>query len=286
MQHITEYLHSFDGTRLFMQSWMPDDAPRAVVAVVPGWSDHSGRYGNLVEALVPQKIGVYGLDLRGHGQSDGQRGHVNQWDEYLHDVHTYLNKLEQDYPDTPLFLMGHSMGGLVVMSYAIHHPDRKLYGIVVSSPLLAEPNVSPVIGALTRGLSGVLSRVAPRLSLDPGTDPNAVSRDPEVVARYEADPLGHNRATPRFAVEMRKTQQFILANLDAICYPLLLFYGSDDALVPPHVSREIFALVGAADKTRHEYADNRHEPINDLDKERVLSDIAAWLFARIGSAQS
>jgi len=169
------------------------------------------------------------------------------------------------------------MGGLIVMEYAIHYPNRKLNGLIASAPLLSEPNVSPVMRELAR----VLSRVAPRLSLDPGTDPTTVSRDPEVIARYEADPLGHKRATPRFATEMRQAQAFVLANLEAIRYPFLLFYGSADKLVPPHVSRETFAQVGAEDKTRYEYADNRHEPINDLDKERVLNDIAAWLTGHI-----
>lgn len=275
VEHRSEYLHSEDGTRLHVQSWLPVGDVRAVVAVIHGWSDHGGRYGNVVEHLLPHGYAVYTLDLRGHGLSDGQRGHIGAWDEYRQDTHTVVNLLERQHPGTPLFLMGHSMGGLTVMEYAIHHPTRRLNGLVASSPLLAEPNVPGVLKLAGR----VLSRVAPSFSLNPGADAATISRDPAVVAAYERDPLVHARATPRFSTEMSAAQEFVLANLDGVLYPFLLLYGSDDQLVPPHVSRTMFAQVGAADKTRHEYDGGYHELFNDFVKAQMLEDLTTWLDA-------
>lgn len=274
--HDTQYIRSADGTQLHVQSWLPQHT-RAVVGVVHGWSDHSGRYGNVVDALTPHGCGVYAVDLRGHGLSEGQRGHINTWDEYRGDVHAFLDLLEATYPDTPLFLMGHSTGGLIVLEYAIHHPARRLNGLIASAPLLAEPNVPGVVKLLGR----VLSRVAPSFSLDPNADPNTISRDPAVVAAYKSDPLAHSRATPRLSTEMSAARDFVLANLDGITYPFLLMYGSADGLVPPHISREMFAHVGAADKTRHEYDGGYHELFNDLCKDEMLGDLVAWLDAHV-----
>jgi alpha-beta hydrolase superfamily lysophospholipase len=263
-EHRSEYLHSEDGTRLHVQSWLPAGGVRAGVAIVHGWSDHGGRYGNVVEHLLPHGYAVYALDLRGHGLSDGQRGHIGAWDEYRQDVHTLVTRLEREQSGAPLFLMGHSMGGLTVMEYAIHHPTRRLNGLVASSPLLAEPNVPGVLKLAGR----VLSRVAPSFSLNPGADAATISRDPAVVAAYERDPLVHARATPRFSTEMSAAQEFVL-----------LLYGSDDQLVPPHVSRAMFAQVGAADKTRHEYDGGYHELFNDFVKAQMLEDLLTWLDA-------
>jgi len=274
MKHQTEFLRSADGTQLFMQSWLPPDrTPEVVVGLLHGWSDHSGRYSNVVERLLPEGFGVYGIDLRGHGKSDGQRGHVNRWDEYREDAHAFVTLLERRYPQTPVFLIGHSMGGLVLLEYAVHHPGRALAGMVVSSPLLSTPNVSPAL----RTVGQVLSRVMPRFSINPGTDDNTLSRDPKTTNEYAADPLVHQRVSARASTEMSQAQAFTLHNLDAARYPLLLIYGDADQLVPPHVSREVFADIGAADKTRHEYEGGYHELFNDIIKQQVLDDVLAWL---------
>ncbi|MEL6149291.1 MAG: lysophospholipase [Chloroflexota bacterium] len=277
MNHDNKTIRSADGTELHTQWWLPTDGLRAVVALVHGWSDHSGRYMNLVDRLVPVGIGVQGIDLRGHGRSTGQRGHINAWSEYRADVDALLNDVEAHFGDVPLFLFGHSMGGLVVMDYAIHHPNRQLNGLISSSPLLEQPNVSPAFVRVAK----LLSRVAPNLSLNPGADPNTVSRDPAVVEKYSADPLGHNRSTPRFGMEMLATQAFVMANLDGIQYPFLLYYGTADALVPVQVSQTVLPGIGAADKTRFEYDGGYHELINDIIKAQVLDDVAVWLEAHI-----
>lgn len=269
-------ISSLDGVSLYVQQWQPDTPPRGVIAVIHGWSDHGGRYGNLVDALLPQGYAVHALDLRGHGHAAGQRGHIFHWREYRGDVMAFLNTVQAEHPDSPLFLFGHSLGGLIVMDYVIHHPDAPLSGIILSAPLLAEPNVPRGLVLLGK----LLSRVWPTFSLSPGADPKTLSRDEGVVQRYIDDPLVHSLATPRFSTEMARTQASVLANLDAIQMPLLLIYGAADALVPPDVTRKMFNNLGATDKTQHEYPGGYHELLNDLDREVVTADILAWLSNR------
>lgn len=274
MKHETEFLRSTDGTELHLQHWQPDaQRPRAVVGIIHGWSDHGGRYKHVVEHFVPAGLAVYALDLRGHGKSDGQRGHVDRWADYRADAGTFISLLESRLPETPIFIMGHSMGGLVLLEYAVHHPKHDLNGIIASSPLLSKPNVMPGLTQIGR----VLSRLVPRFSINPGASKNTLSRDPTTAIKYEKDPLVHQRVSARASVEMSGAQDFTLDNLDAVRYPLLLMYGDDDQLVPPHMNRETFEHIGAADKTRHEYEGGYHELFNDIIREQVLADTLDWI---------
>lgn len=278
MHHRTASLRSLDGTALQYQVWLPEDTPpRAVVSIVPGWSDHSGRYQTVVDALVPAGIGVYAVDLRGHGHSAGKRGHINSWEDYRGDAYALVGMVREQHPDIPRFLFGHSMGGLVTLDFVIHHPEQGLRGLICSAPFLASANVSPVMAFLGRALS----RVYPNLSLDPGAAPGSISRDPAVIAENDADPLAHNLATPRLSTEINATQAFVLGNLDAVRLPYLLMLGSADPLVPPHVSRDKFKDIGSEDKTIHEYEGAYHEVFNDYGKEQFMSDLIVWINAHI-----
>ena len=279
MSHYTTgQFPSTDGTQLMYRAWSPASPPRAVVALVHGWSDHAGRYEGLANTLTEAGMTVYAMDLRGHGLSDGQRGHVNRFEAFRQDVYSFLRTLRHQYPaGPPLFLLGHSLGGLITMDYAIHFPDEPLQGVIASSPLLSQPSVSPVMVGLLR----VLARLAPRLGVNPGTDADTLSRDPAVVAAYLADPLVHQKATPRFALEIETAQQFVLSHADGLQHPFLLLYGSEDRLVPPHITRDSFGNVGAANKTRHEYDGGYHELFNDIIKDDVIADLREWLEAHL-----
>ena len=278
MKHETEFIRSTDGTQLYLQHWQqPSGAPKAVLGVIHGWSDHGGRYMHLVQQIVPAGIAVYALDLRGHGKSDGQRGHIDRWNDYRADAHTFVTLMENRFADTPVFMLGHSMGGLVLLEYAIHQPGHALNGLIASSPLLAQPNVTPGLAQVGR----VLARVVPRFSMNPGANKNTLSRDPKIAIKYEQDPLVHQRVSVRAATEMSNTQDFTLDNLDAVHYPLLLIYGDADQLVPPHMSRDAFEHIGAADKTRKEYAGGYHELFNDIIREQVIADVLDWINSRL-----
>ena len=156
MRHTEGKFAGADSTDLYYQCWKPIDGPRAVLAIVHGFGEHSGRYPNVVGHLVPRGYAVYGFDHRGHGRSPGKRGHINTWSEYRDDVRAFLQLIKQHELTRQVFLLGHSLGGLIVLEYVLRYPDG-LKGVIASGPLLARARVSPVLAVLAK----VLSRVAP-----------------------------------------------------------------------------------------------------------------------------
>ena len=271
MQHTKGSFKGSRGSELFMQFWLPDESKKAVLAVVHGFGEHSGRYMNLVNRLAPAGFAVYGFDHRGHGRSPGQRGHIQSWDEFLGDVQAFLDTIRQKEKDMPLFLYGHSMGGLLVLSYGLHYDDIK--GFIASGPALAQPGVSPILLTLSR----IMSKIWPSFSIDTRLDVNLISRDPEVIKAYQEDPLVHSMASARLGTELTKTMEWVQAHANDWKKPLLILHGADDELVPPEGSQRFYDTVPIEDKQRIEYPGTRHEPHNDLDREKVLDDLQGWL---------
>ncbi len=273
MNHREATFRGAGGLDLFSQRWCPDGEPRAAVAVVHGLGEHSGRYASVVDHLVPRGFAVHGFDLRGHGRSPGQRGHVDSWSQYRDDVDAFLRTIRGEGGGLPLFLLGHSMGGLIVLDYVLRRPDA-VAGAVASAPGLEPVGVaSPAKVALAR----LLSRLWPRFSLDVGLDVTAVSRDPEVVSAYENDPLRHCRGSVRWGTESLAAIERIKARAGEVKTPLLMIQGGDDRLVSPAGARRFFDRVSFPDKELHVYEGGYHEPHNDVDRDRVLHDLASWL---------
>ncbi len=276
MEHNEGTFRGFGALDLYDQSWRPAGAPRGSVAIVHGFGEHSGRYMNVVNCLVPNGYAVYSFDHRGHGRSPGQRGHINSWTEFREDVRAFLKMVAGQEPQRPLFLMGHSLGGLIVLEYALRYPKEDgLKGVVASSPLLVQPGTSPVLLML----SGIMSRLVPTLSINAGLDAASISRNPAVVDAYRQDPLVHGRATPRFATEFTAAQKWSLAHASEFQLPLLMILGSADRLVPPQGGREFFGKVAIADKTMHEYAGAYHECHNDIIYEQTVAELKDWFDA-------
>lgn len=273
-QHQEGTFRGYGAMELYYQSWCPTAAPRGTVAIVHGFGEHSGRYMNVVNGLVPGGYAVYGFDLRGHGRSPGQRGYISDWSEHREDTRAFVNMLRQRATASPLFLMGHSLGGLIALDYALHYPDG-LKGVVASSPLLSQPGISPILIALGR----VLSRVLPKFSLNTGLDASTLSRNPQVVAAYRHDPLVHSLGTPRLATEVTATVQWSRAHAPEFKLPLLMIVASDDRLTSPQASREFLQQVTFADKKMHEYAGAYHECHNDIIYEQTVGDLKQWLDA-------
>ena len=274
MGHDEGTMRGDGGVELFEQWWRPDAREiRAEVAIVHGFGEHGGRYLNIVHRLVPAGYAVYALDLRGHGRSPGQRGHVDRWTEYREDVGAFVRDVAGREPGRPLFLMGHSMGGLIVLEYAEQHPEG-LRGVIASGPLLAQPGISPVKLALGR----IISRVYPRFSLDAGLDVTAISRDPAVVEAYRKDPLVHGRGTARLSTEIAGAQARVLAGAANWTLPLLVIHGAADRLAPAVGSRTFFERVPASvDKERDEIPGGAHEPHNDTSQQQALDILQGWL---------
>jgi alpha-beta hydrolase superfamily lysophospholipase len=265
-------MYGYGGVKLFTQNWLPDSPPCAGLVIVHGFGEHSGRYMSVVNGLVPRGYAVYTCDLRGHGRSEGRRGHVNQWREYEQDVHLLIQQAREQLPSRPLFLFGHSLGGLIVLTYGLHHP-QDVQGVISSSPALAPPGIAPVLISISR----LLSRVWPTFSMNTGLDASGVSRIPEVVAAYRADPLVHDVGTARLGTEMALAQQEVLTHAADWQPPLLLIQGSADRIIPPGAGKTFFEHVAYADKAMIVYPDAYHEPHNDLCAAQEMADVAAWL---------
>ena len=276
MEHTEGKFKGMGGIELFYQRWQPAGDPRATVAIVHGFGEHSGRYMNVVNCLAPAGYAVYGFDHRGHGRSPGQRGHIMAWTEYREDVRAFLKIAAEQEPKRPLFLMGHSLGGLIVLEYVLRYPDG-LQGVIASSPLLAQPGVSPILIMLAR----LLSRIYPNFSLKTGLDASGISRAAIVVKTYVDDPLVHSLATPRLSTEISAAQAWSLAHAAELKLPLLMILGSADRLAPPDGGRKFFSQVTFTDKELHEYKDAFHECHNDIIYQEVVADLKRWLDAHV-----
>jgi len=272
MDHNEGTFTGFGGLELYYQRWRPEGRPKAVLPIVHGFGEHSGRYGNVVDWFVPQGYAVYAFDLRGHGRSPGPRGYINEWAEFRGDVRSFLELVHEQEPERATFLLGHSMGGLIALEYALHHPEG-LAGVIASGPVLAQVGVSPLLLALSKVLSGIL----PRLTLDTKLDATAISRDQAVVEAYVNDPLVHSLGTPRLSTELTRAVEWTQAHAAEMRIPCLIVHGSADRLAPPEGSRVFYENMTLTDKERQVYEGYYHEVFNDVGKERALAAVEAWI---------
>ncbi|MDK9702654.1 MAG: lysophospholipase [Sulfuritalea sp.] len=268
-------LRAADGVSLSGQAWMPP-APKAVVAVVHGIAEHSGRYASLAERANRRGLGVVSVDLRGHGRSPGERSYVERFDDYLLDVDALLARAQELAAGRRVFLMGHSMGGAIALHWLARR-RRRVAGVMLSSAAL---RIGDDVPRLLVRLAPLLSRWLPHLR---GTriDPATISRDPAAVAAYVADPLVSLQAPPaRTGAELL---QVMAANREAVAglsLPVYLFHGDADRLTDPAGSREIFDRWGGTDRTLRLWPGSRHETFNDLDREAVVAELLDWVLAR------
>ncbi len=265
------------GMELYFQSWHPDETAKGVLILVHGLCEHSGRYSNVVNHLTGQGFAVYSFDHRGHGRSCEKLGaHVNSWSEYHKDVGEFLKLVRGKEADLPLFLMGHSMGGLIVLEYALDHPEG-LKGVIASGPAVGAVDAPPVLLFIGR----VLSKITPSFSLKTGLNTEAISRDPLAVKAYQDDPMVSSIASARWSVEFTKAIEKTRARAAEFNLPLLIIHGEADKLVPPEGSQYFFEQVQYSDKERIVYEGGYHEPHNDIQHEQVTADIQRWLEAHL-----
>lgn len=276
MEHSEGTFKGFNGLDLYYQRWRPQSggAVRAALLVVHGHGEHSGRYANVVNCLVPSGFAVYAFDHRGHGRSPGQRGHVDRFDEFDQDVRAFRALVREQEPGRPVFMIAHSLGGLIGV-YSLLHDPSGWAGAVVSGSLLGQVGVAPAMLMAAR----VMSKVWPRFSLKTGLEVAALSRDPTVVDAYVNDPLVHSRGTARLGTEIGAAIEWCHAHAAEFQLPLLMVHGGADRICLPEGSRRFFEHVTIADRRWCEYDGYYHELYNDLGKERVLADVDAWLGA-------
>jgi acylglycerol lipase len=268
-------LDGLGGVGLYWQSWVPEGAPRAVVVIAHGASEHSARYAHVAERLVLSGYAVYALDHRGHGRSEGKRSQVDRLDHVVSDLRAFVDLVAARHPGLHLYLLGHSMGGAISIAYAARHQET-LAGLLLSAPV-ADPDAA---GAVTRGLSRILSAVAPDLGVYE-VDASLVSRDPEVVRDYEQDPLVYDGKLPaRTVAELTSAVQRFPDQMPGLRLPLLVMHGGADELVPPSGSLMVHERAGSDDKTLRIWDGLYHEILNEPEQDQVIDLIVSWLDER------
>jgi alpha-beta hydrolase superfamily lysophospholipase len=254
------------------------DAPVAVVLLVHGLHEHGGRYGHVAERLARAGYATYAVDHPGHGRSPGVRGNIGSMSATVAGVGQLVELAAERHPGAPLFVYGHSLGGLIALQYLTGTPDDRIRGAVISAPALDTSSASGV----QKVVAPVLSRLVPDLGVL-ALDAETISRDPAVVAAYRADPLNHTgKVRARTGTEMMTAAAAMPERLRSLTMPVLVLHGSADRLVPPAASELVPAHAGSTDVTRTVYPGLYHEPHNEPEQEQVLDDVVAWLDAHRG----
>jgi acylglycerol lipase len=278
MKHQEGFFKGARDANIYFQTWFPESEPKAALLIVHGLAEHSGRYMNVVNHFVPRGYAVYGIDHLGHGKSGGTRVYIERFDDYTNTLKVYFDMIHQWQPDKPIFLVGHSMGGLISAVYLLDH-QIELAGAVLSGPAVKVPNnITPVILFMGKMLSALI----PRFGLL-GLDAGGVSRDPAVVQAYVSDPLVHTgKTTARLAAEMVKAMQYVSGQATKITLPIMIVQGSADRLVDPAGAQMLYDAVRSADKEIRIYDGFYHEVFNEPEHDKVLRDVEIWLEAHLG----
>jgi alpha-beta hydrolase superfamily lysophospholipase len=287
MQTHEGHFLSADGTRLFERVWLPLHEPRAAILIIHGYAEHSGRYDWTARRLVERGYAVHAFDLRGHGHADGERVHVRSMNEYLDDADAALARLLDHAPGAPVFVLGHSMGGGILSLYTVaRFPEgghrEAIRGFMFSGAVLPARGLRNAV--LSRFMV-MLARVFPRMRLKE-LPSSAVSRDPQVVADYDADPLNYRGKMPVALVSaMIRGSRFVEKHMDEIWLPLLILHGSADELASPAGSQRLYDTAVSADKMLKLYEGLYHEILNEPEKDLVVEDIANWLDRQLERAE-
>ncbi len=274
--HETRTLRAADGCSLFYQIWRPSGEARGIVVLVHGLGEHSDRYPHLVEALVEAGYALVTYDLRGHGRSGGRKGHIDAFDQFRSDVDLALEVSHALVPGKPVFLYGHSLGSVIALDYVLEGGDG-LEGIILSGTAVDASQVAP---AWQVAILKALSRLWPTFSLTVALPGELLSRYPELCSAYNSDPLVHWTRSARLATEGLSAVERVRNHAEDLHTPALFIHGEEDPIVPVAAARSYFEAIPASDKTMHVYAGGLHEPHNDIEHERVMQDVVAWLRER------
>jgi acylglycerol lipase len=271
-------LDSLGGVHLFFRSWRPSVPPRAVVVIVPGFNAHSAYYAWAGGQLVADRLAVYALDLRGRGRSDGERFYVDTFDDYVADVASLVAFATSTEPAVPVFLLGHSAGGVVASLFTVDH-QRELAGFICESFAYQVPAPDFAL-AVFKGLS----HVAPHAHILHLKNED-FSRDPQAVAVMNADPLiAHETQPTRTLAAMVRADERLTDAFPRITLPLLILHGTADQATRPGGSQLFYDAAGSTDKTLKLYEGHVHDLLNDLGKDAVMADIRRWIDARVPAA--
>lgn len=269
-----ETLVSTDGLELYRTTWQPAGLSRAHFVVIHGMGEHAGRYNHMAQILNDAGISVDAVDLRGHGQSGGRRGHTPSLQAYLDDITQLLDSLEGD---QPIFLYGHSLGGLIIIHYAFQH-QNKLQGLIISAPALERKLEVPLYKLV---LGRAMSSIWPSFTQPSGLNPDDLSRVKEVAEAYRADPLVHDKVTARFFTSITDAGPVAIRRASEIHIPVVVIQGGQDHIIAAEASQQFFEQVSSSDKTWIFIPEAFHETHNEADGDKVIRQIVDWVLEHL-----
>lgn len=273
-QHHEAYFQSHDQNRLYYQKWTPvSSGKKPVLIFVHGLNEHSGRYQNPVDFFLKKGFSIYLFDQRGHGRSDGLRSYVQDFNHFMRDLDEFVAYVSSKELGKPLFLIGHSMGGQVVLNY-ISVYKHHLSGAIVSSPNV---RVAMKIPPLKKTAAQALGKVFPKLTLANEIDPKWVCRDHQVVREYKKDTLVSKKTTLKLLLEILRNQEKIMSLAERIQLPLFMMHAGADEITSPVGTQEFFEKVPGKNKELKIYEGFYHELFNEIGKEEVFEDMERWI---------
>jgi len=272
-----------NGFRCYYQHWLPEK-PRALIIMVHGLGDHVGRYNEFVSYLSCREYACALYDQRGHGLSEGRRGHLMHFDDWLKDLDAFIDFTRQRLSaDVPMFLMGGSLGGLICINYALS-TGRRIAGVIAASAAI-EANVN-LIPAWQRTVAKIIGRFLPFITVDNRLVWENMTRDPDEMADLVQDRLFHRRISLGTATEIDRRLELVMGMPHRIRVPMLLVAGSDDRICNPGGAKKFVDLLSSTDKKYIEYEGMRHDILHDIGRKRVMEDIERWISERTGKIQN
>ena len=265
-----------DDITFYMQGWEPTGKPKAILCLVHGLSEHSGRYEHVGKALNEAGYALFGFDLRGHGKTGGQRGHMPSLDVALADIHQFIGFQKANFPDTPLFIYGHSFGGLLALAYILEHRDLLSGAVVTSAALHAQVLEKKNADKLVRFMGSLFPTLAvPAVFIDP----KEISRDSAVVEGYVSDPLVHTKGSLGLGGVIVAAIEFCFAHARELTVPLLLMHGAEDQITNPRGSEDFAKRITETneDVTLKLWDGLRHEIHNEPEQDDVFQFMIEWL---------
>ncbi len=272
MEHAENYWKSFDGINLYSQTWFATNKQRAIINLIHGINEYSGRYALWAQQLAEQGFTVRSFDLRCHGRSEGRRGYCSSYSKLLKDLELFMEQGRNEFPNQPIFLYGQSFGGNLAINYAIQQ-NLNINGLIVTSPWLEPVKKYSRFQVI---LASLVSNFLPGLLLNNGMKAEDLSRDLRTVYNYSNDPLVHNKISVNLALQIIEAGRRASMSIYKINSPLLVMHGNSDSITSCKASKNF--VRNASERTTFiEWEGGYHELHNDLNHEKVFESLVSWL---------